>query len=437
MKKIFTLVAFGTIAGSMLAQQAPLQTAPLGKMKANPAVVTRMNEFMNKQAKQKAANKTTTVYEYLSPHDAVYNGINTGNFTTYVDPLFMDSSVVVNFGTAAPVTTMKAGGVFDGTSANYPAATPAQPSIIASQPYMIDTVWVAGEYRILGAAAGDTLQVEISWGPKASAWYAGLTIAPQKWNMPKNTPSLAAGNKCFATAPTSNSKVLRYVMTMADSATVSNPNYPYFALPANISIPAGSIVGIQYTFIPKATHTVGQTYFASPTNNSTMNSFLAILDEQTGLTATNGADYFYDASSDGTSGNLNETGRYGIYPAAQSFLNGDMLPYTNDGYLWSMSVSYIPTGIQEITNNGVSLSQNIPNPFNGVSTINYDLNTESTVVFTVMDVTGRIVAENNYGKMGSGAHQITVNSADFSKGVYFYSIKANGTSLSKKMIITE
>ena len=440
MKKISTLLLHVAVVGSVFAQQAqaPLQTGSLGKHPLSAAQSAKLHNLALQKIAAYKQTKTALVYEYLSPHDAVYsiNG-GTATFTGYVDPVYMDSTVMVNFGTAASVTTMKAGGIFDAKSKYYPLATPSQPSISTFQPYTIDTVFVAGQYFAKNTAAGDTLQVEISWGPKGSAWYAGLQLPGppvEKFEMPKNATSTAAGNKCFSTAPAANSKILKLVLTIADTSSGG----ALFGVPANLAIPAGSLVGIQYTFIPKvANTTANQIYFASPVNNSTMNSFLSILDEQTGLTASNGANYFYDSTSYGISANLSETSRYGVFPAAQSFLNGDMLPYTNDGYNWGMAISYMPTGINELSKYGVSLSQNMPNPFNGISEVEYELAVASNVVFTVYDITGRIVKESNIGTVDAGKHSVFMNSSEFSKGVYFYNIKANNASLSKKMIITE
>jgi len=446
MKKIYTLFVAGLVGGSMIAQQSaiPSQTAPLGKAKLTPAQAAQAAGFSARKNAELKNKKTTTVYEMMSPHDAVTTGPHSGNFTTYVDPVFVDSTVTTNFGSGATyVGSMKQGGVFDATSTNYSAGNPVVNPISAFQAYTIDTVWIAGYYNIKtgGATPGDTLVCELSYGPKASAWYQALTISSttpaEKWNMPMNVASLAAGDACHDKAPSTNKMVLKRLLTAADTVSVGNPNFPYIAIAANLNVPAGDIVGIQYTFSPKAAYSAGASYYTAPTNTATMNSFLALLDEQTGLTSTNGNNWFYDASSDGTSGVLDIKGRYGIWPAAQSFLDGVMLPYTNDGYLWTMSVSYVPSGINELSNNGLTLSQNTPNPFGTVSAVNYELAKESNVTFTVYDVTGRVVMNNALGNVATGAHTVNLNAADFGKGVYFYSITANGTTLSRKMVITE
>ena len=203
---------------------------------------------------------------------------------------------------------------------------------------------------------------------------------------------------------------------------------------------SGSIVGIQYTYIPKASYTANQNYYTSPTNNSTMNSFMGLLYEQTGLTSTNGGNYFYDGTSKMISGYLSAKSRYGAYTGGTAFLNGDMLPFTNDGYFWALNVHYTPnTGIAENINDGTTLYQNVPNPVNGGSTIiNYDLKNATAVNIELYDVTGKKVKEVIEGQKAAGNYQVTLNTTDLSKGIYFYTLKTtSGVSLVKKMVISE
>ena len=88
--------------------------------------------------------------------------------------------------------------------------------------------------------------------------------------------------------------------------------------------------------------------------------------------------------------------------------------------------------------NGVKLFQNIPNPAKGSTTIKYDLSQSSTVDMEFYDIAGKKIKEINKGQMSPGSYQIDVNTVDFSKGVYFYTLRtSNGVSSTRKMIITE
>lgn len=89
-----------------------------------------------------------------------------------------------------------------------------------------------------------------------------------------------------------------------------------------------------------------------------------------------------------------------------------------------------------------SLSQNYPNPFNPTTTINFSLAANARVELKVFDVLGQEVVTLINQQMESGYHEVLLNAAQYSSGVYFYRIEANGidgknfTSV-KKMILTK
>jgi len=95
------------------------------------------------------------------------------------------------------------------------------------------------------------------------------------------------------------------------------------------------------------------------------------------------------------------------------------------------------TGINSISENGLSVAQNYPNPFNKQTTINYSLTKATYVTFTVYDITGRVVTTNNYGNVAPGQYQINLNANTFSPGVYFYTFNVGGSMVTKKMVITQ
>lgn len=105
--------------------------------------------------------------------------------------------------------------------------------------------------------------------------------------------------------------------------------------------------------------------------------------------------------------------------------------------MWAKVTFPDPTGINGIENNTAALYQNAPNPANGITTIRYDLNKESNIVFEIHDITGKLVKRIDEGQKFSGKHFITLNSSDLKKGVYFYTLTTGEGSLTKKMIITE
>jgi len=87
-----------------------------------------------------------------------------------------------------------------------------------------------------------------------------------------------------------------------------------------------------------------------------------------------------------------------------------------------------------------NLYNNHPNPFNAVSTINYNLPDDIMVNIIIYDVLGRFVKEmvNNYQSAGyksivwDGTND---KGAPVSAGVYFYSIQAGRFMQTKKMVL--
>ncbi|OFY86902.1 MAG: hypothetical protein A3F72_00660 [Bacteroidetes bacterium RIFCSPLOWO2_12_FULL_35_15] len=94
-------------------------------------------------------------------------------------------------------------------------------------------------------------------------------------------------------------------------------------------------------------------------------------------------------------------------------------------------------GVNEIAkNSGASISQNMPNPTNGISVINYELEKNAKVALSVFDITGKKVATQNIGEQNAGKHSINFNSANLAAGVYTYSLTVgNNTTSTMKMVV--
>jgi len=444
MKTIYTLALSLLIGGSAFAQQANRTVSATPAEHVDAATAQKLKAVLaRKKHNHEHSITLNNVNEFLGPTDGIMNGANGGITSYYITPIFCDSTVTTKNGTAAAqhVQAMKAGGMFDPKSGYYGSS--ALPSW---EPYTIDTIWIAAQYnvRTSSANAKDTLQIELSWGYDTSSFYAALTSATpaQKWRLPQTSIATAAGNKSFSTSPAAYSIKLKHVLTVADTVTVGagGANWPYIpVVPASpISVPANAIVGLEYTYVNKSAVPSNKVYHVSPTNTATMNSFFPFIGADTSGVAHN---YFYDSTSWGTSATAYIQSRYGKWPTAQSFLNGVLTPETEEGYVWDFSITHtaLITGVQSPAAelSGIVLYQNMPNPFNGTSEIRYELPASSDVLFSVMDLTGRKVSETQLGKMDAGMHAVTLQAGEFSKGIYFYTIQANGVAVSKKMVISE
>jgi len=86
--------------------------------------------------------------------------------------------------------------------------------------------------------------------------------------------------------------------------------------------------------------------------------------------------------------------------------------------------------------NGMKLSQNKPNPMNGNTAIQYELEKYcDNVQLEIFDVHGRKAVVVNEGEKAAGRHSINIESSKLSAGTYYYSLKANGNRLTKKMVV--
>jgi hypothetical protein len=106
--------------------------------------------------------------------------------------------------------------------------------------------------------------------------------------------------------------------------------------------------------------------------------------------------------------------------------------YTSD------SISDVPgIGIKPIEGTDMfTLSQNIPNPANNSTRIDYNIPEAGEVIFHVHSVSGQLL----YSKTIEAAHgkqSLELNTNTFAAGIYFYSIEYKGQRLVKRMMIND
>jgi flagellar hook assembly protein FlgD len=86
------------------------------------------------------------------------------------------------------------------------------------------------------------------------------------------------------------------------------------------------------------------------------------------------------------------------------------------------------------------LKQNFPNPFNPVTTLQYDLPENANVNITIYDMMGRQVKTLVNGSQNAGYKSIQWNATNnagqpVSAGLYLYTIKAGKYRQTKKMVL--
>ncbi|RPI13781.1 MAG: T9SS C-terminal target domain-containing protein [Ignavibacteriae bacterium] len=83
------------------------------------------------------------------------------------------------------------------------------------------------------------------------------------------------------------------------------------------------------------------------------------------------------------------------------------------------------------------LSQNYPNPFNPSTSIKFALPKAGVVSIKIFDITGREIRELVNSNYNAGNYEVKWDANNFSSGIYFYTIKTNGFTETKKMILVK
>jgi hypothetical protein len=97
-----------------------------------------------------------------------------------------------------------------------------------------------------------------------------------------------------------------------------------------------------------------------------------------------------------------------------------------------------PIGINQISSvvpGTFKLTQNYPNPFNPSTTINFSVPAKGFVSLKIYDVTGRMIADLVNQDMIAGEYKYDFNASNLNSGVYFYTLRGDNFSETKKMML--
>lgn len=93
----------------------------------------------------------------------------------------------------------------------------------------------------------------------------------------------------------------------------------------------------------------------------------------------------------------------------------------------------VPIGLEAILNFG--LEDNVPNPFTDSTEVRYTLTKRTRVELIVYDMSGREVAELVHERQAPGEYSVRFDATDLPGGMYFYKMKTDAGSLTKKMYL--
>jgi hypothetical protein len=320
------------------------------------------------------------------------------------------------------------------------------PTVTAAQPIMVDTVWAYMAYRNT-STTNDTLFVSLCAVNAAGFINKAVVYTTQTVVIP------AGGGSIF---PNNNLDSIQQIGVDFNHFQIPITARHHWNFAVNVTVGGSKedTIGVWYysQYSPcGAGGAVTSPYSAvgvyNGTTDTTCNSFI------TGLTWYNDVKNFGNGTQltwPNTTSNFSgvpyswaghcmNTGGYYYYNqiyTTYSCVDTAYFPDQDLGIMAQIEYNTTPTGIANINNSGLSVGQNFPNPFNKETTINYSLTKASDVTFKVYDITGRVMATNNYGVVAPGQYTINLSANTFSPGIYFYTFNVGGNLVTKKMVIT-
>jgi hypothetical protein len=91
-------------------------------------------------------------------------------------------------------------------------------------------------------------------------------------------------------------------------------------------------------------------------------------------------------------------------------------------------------GIETLSEDGFTLSQNIPNPVTNNTRIDYSIPERGEVIFTVHSISGQLLYSKTIEAV-SGKQSLELNTSTLAAGVYIYSVEYKGQRLIKRMSV--
>jgi len=108
-------------------------------------------------------------------------------------------------------------------------------------------------------------------------------------------------------------------------------------------------------------------------------------------------------------------------------------------YTWIGDTTHVTVGIDDMDGPVVarefSLAQNYPNPFNPVTNIDYTLGTAGKVDVKIFNLLGAEIVHLVNAYQPAGAYSVQWDAANVSSGVYFYQLKSDNFTTTKKMVL--
>ncbi len=109
--------------------------------------------------------------------------------------------------------------------------------------------------------------------------------------------------------------------------------------------------------------------------------------------------------------------------------------FTSEQYFWDNFQLNAPTAITDLSE--ISAFQATPNPSQGETIFQYNLENAVNVNLSVFDMNGKLVSQILSENQAAGTHQATWLANDLPNGIYFYNMLINGATASGKIVLNK
>jgi hypothetical protein len=148
-------------------------------------------------------------------------------------------------------------------------------------------------------------------------------------------------------------------------------------------------------------------------------------------------DWSVDITTPGSLENyLNDGDRYVQYKVIFETVNPDLSPVLEEVTIgWSELITSIDDEYNFAKPSAFQLLPNYPNPFNPTTTIKYQIPELSFVTIKVYDALGNEVITLVNEEKPIGNYEVEFSATGLPSGIYFYQLKTNNFTQTKKMIL--
>lgn len=439
MKRILlSLCACVTVFSSVNAQhKQSILNAPLRMDNTVVDGNVSIEQFKNKAKKTRAGGEIFLNYvDFVAAQEGISAAaLDATGFLYY---MFPDS--VVRFG--APnsgfgIQWKSIGQVIDPAADVIRDNTPTDEIWIGkNMPYKVDSVFIRTSY-IKKTAAVDTIIMTVlhSGGANMPEYFftgqtADFGVDTTRFLLQSyNAADYTKGPYGVPVTGAPAGVTVKRPLTGTDSSTFTPPNSfgsKYIGFAVNLNVPAGERAALTYTFKPGFTYAAGDTI----ANN---NRLLFLSYEPNG---DNTFMPFYPTDRNMSSVvNKDSTGWFSDYIPTLAWTK----PYGTEMHdiFWKLSCTTCePIGVNNVKDNGMSVNV-VPNPTTDNAKLSINLKESAkkvTVTFT--NAVGQVIKTVDLGGLDANSTKsYNVNVSDLAKGLYIYTVNADGKKYADKLMI--